>query len=49
MKHYTKPTIEIARIDSGESIMVVSSVNINPEKIVKATDKGINTLSNWHS
>jgi hypothetical protein len=46
MKKYTKPTIDITKIDSGESIMKVSSVNIN-ENIVKSTK--INQLNSWHS
>jgi hypothetical protein len=53
MKYYTKPTIEITSVDSGESIMVVSSANINGNKIKKfevdSESNGVNMLSNWHS
>ncbi len=51
MKDYKKPTIEITRIDSGESIMQVSSANINTANIVNVKDisgTGVNTI-NWHS
>jgi hypothetical protein len=47
MKHYTKPTIEITRIDSGESIMKVSSANINGNNIIKSDT--VNTLGKWNS
>ncbi len=47
MKHYIKPTIEIKRIDSGENIMVVSSVNINTNKIQKSNT--VNKIGVWNS
>jgi hypothetical protein len=48
MKHYMKPTIEITRLDSGESIMKVSSVNINKNNIIHdSTGISVGQLGSW--
>jgi hypothetical protein len=49
MKHYTKPAIEITKIDTGEGIMRVSYANINTTKIKHdSTGTNVGQLDSWN-